>query len=73
MALKKAQSLSTLDVETVNQGLCLGIFKKGSQSVVAACAKLDDGKCPAVFDASSCVELKPVGVDVTKGAKVQMF
>ena len=75
-ALKASQDLMQgFDVATTNTGMCVGYFKvKGSDaSVLAACAKAPDNTCPATFSESACVALKPVSVDVTKGAKVMMF
>ena len=75
-ALKKSQDLMHgFDVKAKHEGMCIGYFKvEGTDAqVLAACAKAPDNTCPATFNADSCVALKPVNVDVTKGAKVMMF
>ena len=63
------------DVKAKHEGMCVGYFKvEGTDAqVLAACAKAPDNTCPVSFNADSCVALKPVNVDVTKGAKVMMF
>ena len=75
-ALKKSQDLMHgFDVKAKHEGMCVGYFKvDGTDAqVLAACAKAPDNTCPVSFNADSCVALKPVNVDVTKGAKVMMF
>jgi hypothetical protein len=75
-ALKKSQDLMHgFDVKAKHEGMCVGYFKvEGTDAqVLAACAKAPDNTCPVSFNADSCVALKPVNVDVTKGAKVMMF
>ena len=75
-ALKKSQDLMhVFDVKAKHEGMCVGYFKvEGTDAqVLAACAKAPDNTCPVSFNAGSCVALKPVNVDVTKGAKVMMF
>ena len=75
-ALKKSQDLMFgFDVKSKHEGMCVGYFKvEGTDTqVLAACAKAPDNTCPVSFNADSCVALKPVNVDVTKGAKVMMF
>ena len=75
-ALKKSQDLMHgFDVKAKHEGMCVGYFKvEGTDTqVLAACAKAPDNTCPVSFNADSCVALKPVNVDVTKGAKVMMF
>jgi outer membrane biosynthesis protein TonB len=75
-ALKKSQDLMhEFDVKAKHEGMCVGYFTvEGTDAqVLAACAKAPDNTCPVSFNADSCVALKPVNVDVTKGAKVMMF
>jgi hypothetical protein len=75
-ALRKSQDLMHgFDVKAKHEGMCVGYFKvEGTDAqVLAACAKAPDNTCPVSFNADSCVALKPVNVDVTKGAKVMMF
>ena len=75
-ALQKSQDLMHgFDVASKNTGMCVGYFKvEGTDAqVLAACAKTPENTCPATFNADTCVALKPVNVDVTKGAKVMMF
>ena len=75
-ALKKSQDLMHgFDIASKNTGMCVGYFKvEGADApVLAACTKLPDNTCPVNFAADSCVALKPVNVEVTKGAKVMMF
>ena len=75
-ALQKSQDLMhRFDIASKNTGMCVGYFKvEGTDAqVLAACAKTPENTCPATFNADSCVALKPVNVDVTKGAKVMMF
>ena len=75
-ALKKSQDLMFgFDVKAKHEGMCVGYFTvEGTDTqVLAACAKAPDNTCPVTFNADSCVALKPVNVDVTKGAKVMMF
>lgn len=56
------------------QEACLGVIAKedGSKHFVA-CPKQPDGTCPATFDSSKCVLLKPVGSSLMKGASLLKF
>ena len=75
-ALQKSQDLMHgFDIASKNTGMCVGYFKvEGTDAqVLAACAKTPENTCPATFNADSCVALRPVNVDVTKGARVMMF
>ena len=74
--LTKSQDLMhNFNVAATHDGMCVGYFKvEGADAqVLAACAKAPDNTCPATFNADSCVALKPVNVEITKGAKVMMF
>ena len=67
----------SLSVSADYQGLCVGWVKANdapsAPMIMAACAKTKEDTCPAVFNATSCKALRPIGAKVVQDAKMMML
>ena len=63
---------NVVSVSVEHQDACIGMFEHNGSSIIAACVKNPDNTCPVSFDASRCVELKPVTSKVSS-AKATKF